>query len=177
MAFWLIIRVLRRHCMVSRVKCCCVAVLAVVLWHASQALVTRCHFVADRSGAWTVGVGSMMLTLVMRGSNPGVMACVLHLWVCLVVFSFLCAVGLFANAVTSGVLTLWRMGDKDFSLGHVQSGFARCGDWRNWVSHPGWEDLQPAFWLCHRWWRCPWYFWALIILGGRSVIQVDFKRI
>ena len=48
----------------------------------------------------------MIFTLVIRGINPGVLACVLRFWVCLVVSSFLGAVGLFANAVTGGVLTL-----------------------------------------------------------------------
>ncbi len=48
----------------------------------------------------------MIFTLVIRGINPGVLACVLRLWVHLVVSSFLGAVGLFANAVTGDDITL-----------------------------------------------------------------------
>ncbi len=113
MVCWLIICALRRCGIASLVERCCILVLEVKLWRTAWALEMQCLFIAEWCGDWTVGMGSTMLTLVISGSKPGVLACVLHLWVHFVVCSFLGAVGLFANAVTRGVLTLWRMGGKD----------------------------------------------------------------
>jgi hypothetical protein len=73
-------RALRRHGIASLIKCCCILVLVVELWHASQDFVMQFRFAAEcwGWGDWTVGVGSMMLTLVIRGSKPGVLACIFH---------------------------------------------------------------------------------------------------
>ncbi len=107
MAWWPIIGVLWRHSIASWIKQHCVLVLEVVLWRALPTLLMRSHFVADCCVDLTVGVGSMMLTLVIHGSKSGVLAQVLLLLVQrLVVCRFLGAVGLLANAVTRDVLTL-----------------------------------------------------------------------
>jgi hypothetical protein len=79
MACWLIICALRRRGIASLVECHCILVLAVELWRAARALVMRCLFIAECCGDWTVDVGLMMLTLVIHGSKPGVLACILHL--------------------------------------------------------------------------------------------------
>jgi hypothetical protein len=71
--------VVRRHGIASLVKRYCILVLEVELWHAARALVMRFLFVMERYGDWIVGVGSMMLTLVIRGSKPGILACILCL--------------------------------------------------------------------------------------------------
>jgi hypothetical protein len=79
MACWLIICALHRHSKGSLVERCCILVLELELWCAARALGMRCLFLMKCCGDWTVGVGSMMLTFVICGSEPGVLACVLCL--------------------------------------------------------------------------------------------------
>jgi hypothetical protein len=79
MACWLMICVLHRRPIANLVKHCCVLVLMVKLWHATWRLVMQCLFIKECCCDWTVVVGLMILTLVIRGSKPWVLAHVLRL--------------------------------------------------------------------------------------------------
>jgi hypothetical protein len=78
MACWPMMHALLRNGIASLVEHCCVLVLAVELWRASQDFVMQFCFAMECWGDWTVGVGLMMFTFVIRGSKLGVLAHVLR---------------------------------------------------------------------------------------------------
>jgi hypothetical protein len=73
-ACWLMVSALHRCGIASLVKRCCVLLLVVELCCASRDFVMRFLFAAECWRDWIMGVGSMMLTLVIRGSKSGVLA-------------------------------------------------------------------------------------------------------